>query len=130
MSFDMIPKEVLDLVGDHITSVEQVTVLAALAADPKRQWTVAELARELRSTEPSIQSRIDDLSSAGILNLPLGQSKAIKYLPSSDKCDQSIQKLLDAFKAYPNRVIDLIYSKPASKLKAFSNAFRFRKDND
>jgi hypothetical protein len=129
MSFDMIPKEVQELISDHVTSVEQVTVLGALFADPKREWSIAELARELRSTEPSIQSRIDDLSSAGVLNLPIGQSQGIKYLPTSAPCDQTIQKLLEVFKTHPNRVIDLIYSKPPSKLKAFSNAFRFRKDD-
>ena len=44
-------------------------------------------------------------------------------------CDESIRMLLELYKTYPNRIIDLIYAKPAERLKAFSNAFKFRKDD-
>lgn len=129
MRFDDLPKNLVDFVTASIDSVEQVHVLLSLHADPSREWTVAELTRELRSAEGSIERRIEDLRNRNVL-AKAEKAGIVSYVPASDSARGCIELLVKAYRERPTRVIELIYSKPPQALQAFADAFRFRKDED
>lgn len=129
MSFDDLPKDLVDFVFASIDSVEQVHVLLSLQANPAREWTVAELTRELRSAEASIERRVDDLRLRGVL-AAAEQPGVVSYKPASERAASCIDLLARAYRERPTRVIELIYSKPPHALKAFADSFKFRKDED
>lgn len=129
MHFDDLPKDLVEFVFASIDSVEQVHVLLSLHADPSREWTVAELTRELRSAEASIGRRVDDLRLRGVL-ADGEQPGVVRYKPASERAASCIDLLARAYRERPTRVIELIYSKPPQALQAFADSFKFRKDED
>ena len=129
MQFDDLPKTLVDFVTASIDSVEQVHVLLSLHADPSRTWTVAELTRELRSADASIERRIEDLRARGVL--ARGEAPGtVSFRPASPGARDCIELLAKAYRERPTRLIELIYSKPPQALQAFADSFKFRKDDD
>lgn len=129
MRFDDLPKPLVDFVTASIDSVEQVHVLLSLHANPERSWTVAELTRELRSADVSIERRIEDLRLRNVL--ARGEAPGtVSFKPASEVARNCIELLAKAYRERPTRVIELIYSKPPLAVQAFADAFRFRKDED
>ena len=126
MQFDDLPAELVAFISASIDSVEQVHVLLTLQANPSRHWTVAELTRELRSTESSIALRLEDLYAKKVLR----RDGALRYLPASPNAESCLQLLGKTYRERPSRVIELIYAKPPQSLQAFADAFKFRKDED
>lgn len=129
LSFSDLPPELIEFVAGAIDSVEQVHVLMALQADPVRGWTVAELTRELRSVESSIQRRLEDLYSKNVLLRP-ASGDPIRYMAANPKAEACIGLLAKSYRERPTRLIELIYSRPPAAIQAFADAFKFRKDED
>lgn len=119
----------MEFVHGCIDSVEQMQVLLRLHGEPARVFTAAELTRDLRSTESSILRRVEDLYQRGVLARPENAGE-LKFGPPSPKVAEIIEMLAKAYRERPTRVIELIYSRPPQALQAFSDAFKFRKDED
>lgn len=126
MARDDIPNEILNFLHECIDSVEQLRVLLLLSDNPVRVWTVTELTKELRSTETSIQKRLDDLYSRGVLARDSSLAGKHRFNPSSEDMRTLVKSLEQINQARPYRVIDAIFSRPSEALKAFADAFKFR----
>lgn len=107
-------------VRENIASVEQVDVLLLLHARPDRAWRVAEISKELASTESSIVRRVAVLSRRRLAARdPDGR---YRYL-SSEATNALVEELQSHYTVRPTRLIDLIYSQRTNALEAFSDAF-------
>ena len=114
---------------DAIESVEQILILQTLAENPARVWSVADLTRELRCAELAIERRLQGLYRSKVLTR--GNGEGHRFLPPDAATADRIAQLLRAFRERPNRVVELIYDRPATAIQAFAEAFRFRKgDNE
>jgi hypothetical protein len=125
---DDIPEDVRCLIIDSIDSVEQLQVLLLLLEQPKRVWLVPDITAELRSSDGSIEKRLSDLYGRRILRREPGDELRHTYLPFSPEIDPVIRRLAEVYRQRPNRVIDLIYSRPNEALRAFADAFKIKKD--
>ncbi len=112
----------------RISSVEQISILILLQASPDRAWTIAGISQDLRSTDASVRKRLDDLCAAGVLVQSASAPNLFRYHPASSEVGALIVELIAAYRSRPNRVIDAIYSKPAETVRAFSDAFKLKKD--
>lgn len=126
MSNEELPDEVSRFIICYIDSVEQLNVLLLLFRAPSREWTTTEITAELRSTESSITRRLADLYSRHVLSLPYMSRHAFKI---SEDLKSAISQLDLVYREKPLRIIELIYSQPPMALRAFADAFRFRKDD-
>lgn len=145
-----IPADVRRLIDEHIGSAAQLEVLLLLWERRQMDWSADEVSRELRST-PDIAGRsLAELTGARLLTC----STSGETLPAPGKDapgearyrfpaeDESLARTLAALeKAYRERrysIIDLIYARPtpgsvtgqADSARAFSDAFRIRRDED
>jgi predicted transcriptional regulator len=129
VAYDDFPTELVEFVALNIDSVEQIVILQILHDHPEISRTTSELTRELRSSETSIERRLEGLYRKGVLARPehADIGKHI-YLPANDSARKSIEDLLTAFGERPSRVVEMVYSKPPAAIKAFSDAFKFRKE--
>ena len=128
MTTDDLPEAVRTFVLERLNSVEQLTVLQLLRADPARAWTVEQISAELRSAQPAIQRRLDDLYDAGVL-VPPAQGEALhRYAPTSPEIADVVSQVLDAFRSRSHRIIELIYSRPPKGILAFADAFKLKKE--
>lgn len=114
---------------ENIDSVEQLRVLMLLHENPAKEWTINDFSTELRSTESSIEKRLNALYTKGILQRADNQKKH-KYTPANEKIAGQIGELAQFYSQRPYRVIDLIYSKPNEALLGFADAFKIKRSKD
>jgi AraC-like DNA-binding protein len=117
--------EVHRLLGLPIDSVEELEVLLLMRRSPEGRWTAEEMARELYSHPTSITRRFQRLLGSGLLGETApGQ---VQYAPRSVELDQTVAGVAEAYRERRVAVVSLIASKPIANVKAFSDAFRFRR---
>jgi hypothetical protein len=122
-----IPENVRRFIVERINSVESLEILLLLFAQPGQELSVAEVSRKLCTSVGSASARLDELQLAKLLTL-IGTAPA-KYRFDSGGAEAEL--VADLEKVYKQRrvsVISFIYSKPSDPLRAFSAAFRLRKD--
>jgi hypothetical protein len=119
--------EVLELISEHITSMEQLEVLLLLANNPERNWPVDAVFAEIQSSITSVIFRLRELTEKGFLNEP--ENLVFRYSPKSEKIHDTIRALAAVYKERRIKVIELIYRKQIDKVQSFADAFRIRKDN-
>jgi hypothetical protein len=125
---DEVPEQVRKFIWEHIDSVELLCVLILLKNDSQRSWTVPDLTRELRSTERSVEKRLEALYSRKVLQPPPGNSNGHRYVPTSPELEATILLLAQVNAQRQYRVMELIFSKPAEALRAFADAFKLKRD--
>jgi hypothetical protein len=107
-----------------IDSVEQLEVLLLLHAEPEREWSLAEIIAELRSTENSIKQRLANLYSRKVLAPPEPGSTTHRFRVVAPETTPIIDELAEHYRIRPNRVIDAIYARPTKALRDLADAFR------
>lgn len=126
--FDDVPESVRQFVLSTIDSVELLRVLLLLFEAPSRRWSAADITRELRSSDSSIDKRLHDLYDRRVLSPEANRDAVHQYIPYSGESHAAVEKLVDFHRHRPYRLIDLIYSKPNEALRAFADAFKIKKD--
>ena len=123
MSEDRLPEDVRDLILRHVHSVVQLEALLFLRERPREQWDTASVAKRLYAPVGEMAAALAELCKDGFL---AREGEVYRYAPTSD-----YEARVDALaKAYARQLIpitNLIHSKPRN-IRAFSDAFKFRKD--
>lgn len=122
MSESVLPVEVQDFIARHITSVEQMELLVLFVSNPKRVWTIPQLVNELRSSQLSIDQRLQKLLEGGCI---AHEGETFRFAPASPEKAALWQKSTLAYRDYHVRVIELIYRR-TDPLKDFSDAFKLK----
>jgi hypothetical protein len=121
-----ISDQVTHFLDDHISSVAQLETLLLLQTNPQQKWTSADLSREFRTeilgTERQLQSLLDSRL------LKKDDAATYFYAPASDALHAAVIALAQAYVIRRITIISLIFAKPSDNLRAFSDAFRLRKD--
>jgi hypothetical protein len=120
-----IPEPIRRLIGAHITSIEQLEVLILLRSTAPREWSAVEVSNTLSSSVMSIQDRLGDLAARGFLLVREAESQLLyHYAPETDEIERLIDGLANAYKERRLTVVNLIYARPQSDVKSFSDAFK------
>jgi hypothetical protein len=122
-----LPENVRRLIVERINSVEALEILLLLFAQPTLELSAAEVSRKLYTTLESASTRLAELQRVKLLVL-IG-TEPPKYRFNSQGPESALVAELE--KTYRQRrvsVISFIYTKPSDPLRAFSDAFRLRKD--
>jgi len=123
MSEEPLSEEVRDLILRHIDSVAQLEVLLFLRERPAERLDAGAAAKRLYAPRGEMAAALTRLCNDGFL---VREHELYGYPPASDH-----QAKVDALaKAYARQLIpitNLIHSKPRN-IRAFSDAFKFRKD--
>lgn len=123
-----IPEIVRRFITDHINSVESLEILLLLSTGTIREFTAEEVSRTLRTSLESAAARLRELHHAKLLVM-VEEAESPKY--RFDPGSREAAVVADLEKVYKTRrvsVISFIYSNPTDPLRAFSDAFRLRKD--
>lgn len=130
MAQDQLPDDVQKLIGEHITSVEQLEILLLLRDRPEPGWTARRVSEEMRTSERSAATRLEDLRKRGFLaRREEGGESVYGFAPASEWLRRTVGRLASAYAERRYTVIDLIFAKPIDRLRVYADAFRFRKDD-
>ncbi len=123
------PEGVRQFYERHIDSVELLLVLILLHDEPTRLWTIERITDELRSSETSVEKRIQALVGRRVLHEDAVRGGEIFYRPYNAEMGAAIDEALLYYRDHSNRIIELIFSKPTNAIRSIADAFRFRKDD-
>lgn len=106
---DALPSDVQAFISEHIDSVEAVNVLLLVFAEPAREWTADEVARELRTNEWSADMYLRVLRTRDLLQANNGSPTRFR---AEGAFAGSVAALGRAFRERRVAVIRFIYSRP------------------
>lgn len=129
MTGEGIPASIRNFIRRNIHSVEALEILLALHSEPETCWTAEDLSRLLRTTIESATSNLSELKQAGLLAMDSKAGKS-RFAPADAGVAGLIDELERIYKERRVSVISLIYSKPSERVRAFSDAFRLRKEEE
>lgn len=122
-----IAPQLRDFIADHITSVAQLEILLLLKTNPTQSWTPAMMAKELRIDPKAAADTLADLRKDGFLELQ--EPQGYRYAPRLPALDEGVIALAQAYLVRRVTIVGLIFSQPNRTIRAFSEAFRIRKDD-
>jgi hypothetical protein len=127
---DDLSPDVRAFIAGQVASVVQLETLLMLHGSPERQWAADEVARDLRIDRAWAEGQLEALCRQG---LAVGRDEADGWryrYGAAAPVGPTIDALARAYAERRVTVISLIFAKPADALRAFSDAFRIRKDRD
>lgn len=127
---DQLSDEIQQFIFRHIDSLEQIEVLLLLCGSHGQAWTPDEINAQLRSSNESVQKRLDSLVAHGLVAEVDSQTHAHQYHPATHELAHAVDQLAENYRERRLKVIECIFSKPISSLRIFADAFRIRKDQN
>lgn len=119
-------QQVMDFIGQYVPITEALKVLLALQGAPEKPWTLEELANETRQPLSLVEDYVKFLRESGLVT---GDKSPLRYAPASSELAAVVDALARAYNERPVSVLRAIYAPPpASKAKAFADAFKLRKE--
>ena len=125
-----LPRDVERFIIDHIETVEMLSVLLLLYADPNRSWSAVEVGTESRTNEWSAQMHLEDLFRRGLLRSEGEQPARFQF---ETRFSTIVDTVARTYRERRAAVITTIYTKPDEPLppdpiQAFADAFKLKKD--
>lgn len=116
-------------IADYIGSVAQLELLLLLRTASPRAWTVEGLARELRVEPKWARSQLIQFCDIGLVRLDESSGETTyAYNPIREELREQVTAVAQAYLLHRVSVIEAIYSKPPQSIRAFADAFKFRKE--
>lgn len=122
----VLESQLVDFIRSSIRSVWTLELLVLLRRCSPATMTLEQAARELRGTETLVAKCVPQLEAAGLI---VHEGKAVKFAPASPALQELSALLEMEYRERPVAVVDAIVSGQSDRLRALSDAFRF-KEND
>jgi hypothetical protein len=116
--------DIFSFARNKIRSAWALELVLVLRRDRTRSWSVADLVRELRSSEAVIVPCLDTLKSEGRVDGRTGEG--FRYHPASEELDAACGELAKLYASRPMALAKAIMKVPNEKLSIFSNAFKIK----
>ncbi|PWC39832.1 hypothetical protein [Azospirillum sp. TSO35-2] len=116
--------DALALLRRSIRSVWALELLLLLRRQSDRNWSNADLVRELRGSEVVVQEALVGFLGAGLLVAEADGSH--RYRPAAPVLDHWVEEIAQAYATRPSAVIREIFAAPGNKVQVFADSFRFR----
>jgi hypothetical protein len=127
---DPLPEDVRRFLDENIESLEQLEILRVLAEEPGREWSAGELAAEIQAEPSAAASHMAALAARGLVATSARRGEAVaRHGSRSPDLGDRLARVLAAYRERPVTMIKLVYAKANERLRAFSDAFRLRKED-
>ncbi|MBI4474162.1 MAG: hypothetical protein HY646_15940 [Acidobacteria bacterium] len=125
-----LPETVQQFITKYIHSVDQLEILLLLRNSPNREWTAAEVSRELFTQPDVAEMRLDELASNNLLIAKKTGDKSSYRYGAHGPLDHAVSELAQTYPKFRVSIINLIFSKPIDKIRTFADAFRLKKEEE
>jgi predicted ArsR family transcriptional regulator len=124
-----IPADIRRFIIEQIHSVEALEILLLLHEGSVREWSVGEVSERLRTSLDSARTRLAELNQGGLVEIIDGESPRYRFKARDEAAAERVRQLEQIYRERRVSVITLIYSKSSEQIRAFSDAFRLRKED-
>lgn len=122
---DAFSTDLKDFISKNIHSVAQLEILLMLRSDPQRYWTADEITQKLYLQLQMTSQLLSEIVERGLANRA---DSGYLYHPANDADRNAIDCLDRMYHERRVTVISEMFSKPKDSLRAFSDAFRLRRE--
>lgn len=127
---DPLSDDVRRFLDENVESLEQLEILRVLAEDPGRAWGATELAGAIQAEPATAAKHLTALGGRGLITLTTaGAEAAGRHGARTPELGAKVDALLAAYRQRPVTMIKLVYERANERLRAFSDAFRLRKED-
>jgi hypothetical protein len=123
---DTFSTDVSEFIGKYIHSIAQLEILLLLRSEPQRCWTADEVTQKLYLQLEMTTRLLSEIVHRG---LAIRTDTGFRYEPAISADRNALDQLAEIYQERRVAVTAEIFSKPLDSLRAFSDAFRFRKEN-
>ena len=115
---------------DEIDSVPHLEALLLLWRTAPQPLTAAQIAKQLYISQSQGAAIAEDLHRRGLIGSEHDSAATFFYDTQNESRNQLMQAVDTTYRRELIRISGIIHSKPSAGVRAFANAFRFRKDKD
>lgn len=128
MSGPRLPPAVRALIDAYVTTMTHVEVLLFLRREETRAWQARELPESVTGgSEPAARRCLDELLAARLL-VGGEAGEGYRYAPASDDLRAATDELDAMYNQRPVTLVRALYSRPATAVRSFADAFRLRRE--
>jgi hypothetical protein len=130
-----IPEDIVALLRDVVTSLEQIVVLVRMQPDSARSWTASEVASQVGTPIQEIEETLAELEARHLLEpLGVGGTKRWRYAPGSQKLAEQVGRLVDLYQRRQLEILRIVSAQAMVRIRcyiarAFADAFVLRRKN-
>jgi hypothetical protein len=129
VSVHLLPDEIRKFVDEYITSVDRIEILRVLSERPDREYRIDELSKEIQAPRDRVIGEVTSMQAQGLLATEMqSDSISAKYSPRNAVIAGQLEKLIALYRERPVTMIRFVYERAHARLRAFSDAFKFRKE--
>jgi hypothetical protein len=128
MTDDPIPDDVKTFLLRYIDSIAQLEALLLLRANAELAWSADTLAKRLYIPVQETAELLAHLCADGFLAVLDSQPLFYQYHCTSSEQAHMVDQVAELYARYLIPVTHLIHAKPRTRVQAFADAFRLRKD--
>lgn len=128
MTDDLIPDDVKAFLLRHIDSIAQLEALLLLRAHAELTWSADTLAKRLYTPVQETAEILARLCADGFLAAKGGEPLLYQYHCPSREQAHMVDHVAEVYARYLIPVTQLIHAKPRTRVQAFADAFRLRKE--
>jgi DNA-binding transcriptional ArsR family regulator len=126
---DPIPDDVRRFLDENIESIEQLEILRVLAETPALAKSADDLATEVQATPAAVAVHLVALNGRGLLAVSEQDGRPFgRHGPHTPDHAEKLGRMLQHYRERPVSMIKLVYARPVKRLKAFTDAFKLKKD--
>ena len=115
---------------DEIDSVPHLEALLLLWRSAPQPFSAAQIAQKLYIHSGQGTAIAADLHRRGLIARDHGQASTYFYDTQNESRNRLLRAVDASYRRELIRISGIIHSKPSAGVRAFANAFRFRKDKD
>lgn len=123
-----IPEDVRHFAYRHIESVDQLEILRVLEENREKEWGITALAEATQVEPKALETHLSSLNGRGILIAEKRPDWLGRYGPHTPELAAQLERLLQLYRERPVSMIRLVYAQAKNPLRAFAEAFQFRKE--
>jgi hypothetical protein len=128
MAHEAFPDSAKQFLSRYIHSLEELEVLLLLRRGADRAWSVAQVYEVIRSSERSLEKRLQIFAAEGFLVEEKGPPSAFRYAPSSEELRSAVEQIATSYQLSRVRVIEAIFAPEVDPVQKFADAFKLRKE--
>jgi len=124
-----IQESVRRFIAEYVGSVGELELLLLLYRDPRTQWSVEGISRELGVERSWATRRLEELCRRGFVAAEGSPVPSYAYRANAE-VDAVIGAVARTYAERRVAVIELIFSRPHNSIRTFASAFRLRKEEE